>query len=78
MDKQLKVWLHGLVAAVISGGAGGVVNSLAAVGIRPDAFNFNNSFKSTAELAGVSFLFCAFLGLAFFLKQSPLPPEDGQ
>jgi len=75
MATQWRAWLHGLIAAVISGGAGGIVNSFAAMGIRPDAFNLTTSIKYTFELAGVSFLICALLGLAFFLKQSPLPPE---
>ena len=40
--KQFEIWIKGIVAAAISGGAGGVLTGLAAVGIDPAAFQFAN------------------------------------
>lgn len=76
MSQNVKVWLHSLIAALISGGCGGIINGLAAIGIKPDVFNLGAGIRSTLELAGVAFLLNAILGVAFFLKQSPLP-QDG-
>lgn len=65
-----------MVAALISGGAGGIVNGFAAIGIKPDVFNLSSGLGPVLQLAGISFVLNAILGIAFFLKQSPLPPDD--
>ena len=36
---RLEIWLRGIVAAAITGAAGGVLTGLAAVGIDPQHFN---------------------------------------
>ena len=68
--------MHSLVAAMVSGGCGGVVNGFAAIGIKPDVFNLSAGIKNTLELSAAAFVLNAILGVAFFLKQSPLPPDD--
>ena len=62
-----KVWLHGLIAAIISGAAGGlgtVVGSLAA----------GDGLMHGLQVAVIAALFSAITGAAAYLKQSPLPP----
>lgn len=80
MKTQVRKWLRGLGSAVIGGGASAVVSGLASMGIAPDKFNI-------ASLTGVGHLFAlmfanflvsGFLSAMFFLKQSPLPPEENQ
>lgn len=39
MTNRVEIWLKGLLAAAISGAAGGVLTGLAAVGIDPQHFN---------------------------------------
>ncbi len=68
-----EIWLKGIAAAVISGAANGAVNGFCAMGIAPDRFNLQAQFYNTLLLVGVSAVFGALLGLALYLKQSPLP-----
>ena len=70
-----KVWFRGLLAAAISGAANGIVTGFAAIGVAPEQFNLTQGVGKTFILAGVSALMSAVLGLAMYLKQSPLPPE---
>lgn len=71
----MNAWTKSLLASMISGAAGGVVNSLAAIGIAPNAFNLSPGvgLHHTMYLMGISSLVCATLGVALYLKQSPLP-----
>ena len=69
----LDLWLKGLVAAAIAGAANGVITGLAAVGIDPAHFNLQAGLKSTLAIAGVSALMSGIIGVAAYLKQSPLP-----
>lgn len=62
-----KIWMHGLVAAVISGGAGGVGSALGSLGV-------GDPFNHALKIAGVSALISAVIGAAAYLKQSPVPP----
>lgn len=69
MSKHLSnplVWLHGLFAAFIGGGA----NALAAAIIDPAAFNIHEGLRKLLSLALASGMISA----AMYLKQSPLPP----
>lgn len=75
MSQNVKIWLHSLVAALISGGCGGIVNGFAAIGIKPEVFNLQSGIRPTLELSLAAFILNAILGVAFFLKQSPLPPS---
>ena len=75
MTRSLETWIRGLFAAVISGGAGGIITGLASLGIAPEQFNFQDPhllLKIGAAAAASN----AVVGLAAYLKQSPLPPEQ--
>lgn len=68
----MNVWQKGVVAAAISGAAGGVSTGLASIGISPEHFNFqepNLLFKVMATAAVIN----AVIGIAAYIKQSPIP-----
>lgn len=65
-----------MVAAAISGAAGGVTNALAAMGIAPESFNMSAHFLHTFAMAGVGALTSALIGVCLYLKQSPLPTAN--
>jgi hypothetical protein len=69
----MSTWTKSLLAAVISGAAGGVLNGLVACGIAPDSFNLHSGVKHTLLLAAASCGLTAIVGVAAYLKQSPLP-----
>lgn len=76
MNKGTSVWLHGLFAALIGGGASAVTSGIVLPGLSPSAYNFQGQifplFKAMAAMFIVNGLFSAFL----YLKQSPLPAES--
>jgi hypothetical protein len=74
--RRLELWLKGLVAAGISGGAGGVLTGFAAVGIDPHHFNFQSGIGSTFRIALAASLINAIIGVAAYLQKSPLPDES--
>jgi len=74
---KAEIWLRGMAAAVISGGANGAITGFAAIGIDPSHFNLAAGFGHTLSLAGVSSIMSAFIGVAAYLKQSPLPCDPG-
>jgi len=71
-----EIWLRGIIAAGVSGGANGVVTGFAAIGIDPNHFNLDAGFHHTLAIGGVSAAISAILGVALYLRQSPLPAED--
>jgi hypothetical protein len=71
--KNLKIWLLGILAAFISGGASGVVAGVTATGIDPASFNWTTQLGNTFILMGIVFVISGVLGVAAFLRQSPLP-----
>jgi len=71
---KLELWLKGLAAAAISGGANGIVTGFAAIGIDPGHFNLAAGFGQTLAIGGVSAAISAVLGVALYLRQSPIPP----
>jgi hypothetical protein len=73
---NFRTWLLGIAAAGIAGGANGVITGFAAVGIDPEHFNLRAGLHSTLTIAGISALMSSFIGVAAYLKQSPLPNED--
>lgn len=73
--KQLEVWIKGVVAAAISGGAGGVLTGLAAVGIDPQHFNLQTGMGATFRIAATAALINAVIGVAAYLQKSPLPND---
>ena len=68
-----ELWLKGLLAAGIAGAANGVITGFAAVGIDPQHFNLQAGLRSTLAIAGISAVMSAIIGVAAYLKQSPLP-----
>lgn len=77
MNKKTKSWFHGLSAAIIGGGAGAVTASPIAAMIAPDKFNLTTHIGNFFLLAGITFGVNGFMAAMFYLKQSPLPPENG-
>jgi len=71
-----EIWLRGVIAAAVSGGANGVVTGFAAIGIDPNHFNLDAGLHHTLSIGGASASISAILGVALYLRQSPLPPED--
>jgi hypothetical protein len=69
------VWWKGIAAAAIAGGSNGMITGLAAAGIDPGHFNLQSGLRATLAVAGASALMSAAIGVAAYLKQSPLPPE---
>lgn len=62
-----QMWLKGLIAAIIGGGA----NAVTVMIVDPAAFNFGDGGAKLLSFAGVS----ALISAALYLKQSPLPGE---
>jgi hypothetical protein len=69
------IWLKGILAAAISGAAGGVLTGFAAVGIDPQHFNLQAGMGATLRIAGAAALINAVIGVAAYLQKSPLPSE---
>lgn len=68
MTNRARKWARGLAAATINGLASGVV----LIVVDPLSFNLQAGFTKLATASGLLGL----LGLANYLKQSPLPPDD--
>jgi hypothetical protein len=64
-----------MLAAAISGAAGGVLTGLAAVGIDPQHFNLQTGTSATLRIATAAALINAIIGVAAYLQKSPLPNE---
>ena len=73
--KRFEVWLKGLLAAAISGAAGGVLTGFAALGIDPQHFNLQTGIGATLRIGAAAALINAFIGVAAYLQKSPLPTE---
>jgi hypothetical protein len=69
-----KLWFRGLFAAVVSGAAGGVLTGMASIGLAPEHFNLQDP-KLIVKVAIAGAVANALIGLAAYLKQSPLPSE---
>ncbi len=73
---NMHLWAKGILAAAIAGAANGVITGFAAVGIDPQHFNLRAGLRDTLAIAAVSAAMSAIIGVAAYLKQSPLPPGD--
>ncbi|HYL62239.1 MAG TPA: hypothetical protein VE077_06420 [Candidatus Methylomirabilis sp.] len=71
--KRLELWLRGLLAAAVSGGAGGILTGFAAVGIDPQHFNLQTGMGATLRIAAAAALINGVIGVAAYLQKSPLP-----
>lgn len=72
---HLQIWLKGILAAAISGAAGGVLTGFAAVGIDPQHFNLQTGMSATLRIAAAAALINSVIGVAAYLQKSPLPSE---
>jgi len=72
---RVEVWLKGMIAAAVSGAAGGVLTGFAAVGIDPQHFNLQTGMGATLRIAVAAALINAVIGVAAYLQKSPLPAE---
>jgi hypothetical protein len=70
---RTEVWLKGMLAAGVSGAAGGVMTGLAAVGIDPGHFNLSAGMGATVRIGAAAALINAVIGVAAYLQKSPLP-----
>lgn len=73
MKTQVKIWLHNLAAAVITGFSSTALASLGigaanAVGVKVETLDYRQ-LLSVAVAGGL-------VGLLAYLKQSPLPPDE--
>jgi len=68
-----EIWLKGVVAAAISGAAGGVLTGFAALGIDPQHFNLQTGLNATLHIGAAAALINAVIGVAAYLQKSPLP-----
>jgi len=71
----MHIWLKGMLAAGISGAAGGVMTGLAAVGIDPGHFNLQAGMGATVKIGVAAAVINAVIGVAAYLQKSPLPDE---
>jgi hypothetical protein len=71
-----EAWLKGVVAAAIAGSANGIITGFAAVGIDPSHFNLQSGLHATLSIAMISAAMSGIIGVAAYLKQSPLPPSE--
>ena len=75
MEKGTKLWLHGLFAALIGGGASAVSGGFANVIVDPKDFNTSGGLGHLLETMAVTFAVAGVMSIVAYLKQSPLPPE---
>lgn len=73
--RNWRVWLHGLLAAFIGGGASAVTAGVVAPAILPQSLNFHGQIVPLLQLCGALFLVNGLLSAFAYLKQSPLPEE---
>jgi hypothetical protein len=72
---KVELWLKGIVAAAVSGGAGGILTGFAAVGIDPQHFNLQSGMHETMRMAAAAALINSIIGVAAYLQKSPMPPN---
>jgi hypothetical protein len=70
---RFHIWLKGILAAAVSGAAGGVLTGFAAVGIDPAHFNLQAGIGATFRIGMAAALINAVIGVAAYLQKSPLP-----
>jgi hypothetical protein len=70
---KIRLWVRGLIAAAISGGAGGISTGFASIGISPEHFNLQR--PGAAHQGRVGSAVSAVIGVGGICKKSPLPPE---
>jgi len=70
---RVEIWIKGVVAAAISGAAGGILTGFAAVGIDPQHFNLQSGMRETLRMGAAAALINSIIGVAAYLQKSPMP-----
>lgn len=70
---NLEIWLHGLVAAFVGGGASAVTTGIVAPAIAPQAFNFHSQFSPLLQLMIALFAVNGLMAAFAYLAKSPVP-----
>jgi hypothetical protein len=76
MTHNTRLWIRSILAAIISGGAGGIVTAFSAIGIAPEVFNMTQGIGKTMQIGLLAMGFHGLLGVALFLQKSPLPEDE--
>lgn len=71
--KDPLVWLHGLIAAFLGGGASAVSAAFAANMIAPGQFDLTYNWGNTLKLMAATFVISGALSTFQKLSKSPLP-----
>ena len=79
MAAQLKwgLWLYGLFAGFIGGGAGAFASGVAATWLAPESFGASQHFGHLLALIGITFFLSGLTHFFAYLAQHPLPDWDG-
>lgn len=76
MKLQWDKWLYGLGSAIVGGGSSAVVGGIVSViAFHVDVTTWAGAVKIMSVMAA-NFTVAGVFSMFFFLKQSPLPPED--
>jgi hypothetical protein len=73
MSRRAWLWVRGLLAALIGGASTGITGALSANVVVPEI-----APEALAKLALAQTVVGAVLGVAGYLKQSPLPPHPSE
>jgi len=78
MKETTSRWLYGLGSAIVGGGASAVVSGITSMGFAPDKFNLASlsGIGRLAALMAANFVVSGIFSAMFYLKQSPLPPQE--
>jgi hypothetical protein len=71
-------WLVGIWRAVIQGGSGAVVSSIATIGIDPEHFNLTTGLGHVFEQMGAVFLVMGLIHMFIFLQTHGMPDPSTQ
>lgn len=71
--KNPEIWLRGLFATFIGGGAGAVSSTFIAVLKTPDQYNITNGLANLLYMVIGTFVVSGFVNACFYLQKSPLP-----
>lgn len=68
-----KLWLHGLAAAFIGGGAHSIIAGTAVTLVAPQVFNTGSGLIPLLKVVAVVFVAGGIMTAAAYLAQSPVP-----
>jgi hypothetical protein len=71
--KNPEVWLRGLFATFIGGGAGAVSSTFIAVLKTPEQYNITNGLANLLYMVFGTFVVSGIVNACFYLQKSPLP-----